>query len=205
MKRILYIVGISCLIVLLFFLCFYYKKNNIGNNIDRKDENKVINHILGDFRTYEAEVEVRVYSNKTENEYKIKQVCNTEKSYQEINEPEELKGIYIELEHEKLTVGNSKQNIKKIYEKYKNILNNSLFLNVFIQEYKSNDTKEKSRYYEENDNYIMEVNLDENFNTYAKTKKLYINKKSKKPEKLEIYDNAKNIKVCIIYNYIEIK
>lgn len=59
MKRILYIVGISCLIVLLFFLCFYYKKNNIGNNIDRKDENKVINHILEDFRTYEAEVGVR--------------------------------------------------------------------------------------------------------------------------------------------------
>ena len=61
---------------------------------------------------------------------------------------------------------------------------------------------ENLRFY---DNYIMEVNLDENFNTYAKTKKLYINKKSKKPEKLEIYDNAKNIKVCIIYNYIEIK
>ena len=76
-----------------------------------------------------------------------------------------------------------------------------MFLNVFIEEYK---TKE-SRVYEENNKYIMEINLETNFNTYAKTKKLYIDKTTSKPEKLEIYDNSQNTRICIIYNYIDIK
>lgn len=201
MKKMLYITSVSCLMILIFFLCFYYKKNNTGNNINRKSENKIVKYILDNLDKYDAEIEVTVYSNKNENKYKINQNCSKVKSYQKILEPLELKDVYISLENDKLIVGNTKLNLEKNFEKYNNILNNSLFLNVFIKEYKSNNSK----YYEENGNVVMEVNLDKNSNTYAKVKKLYINKKTKKPEKLEILDNAKNKKVCIIYNYIDIK
>lgn len=113
MKKILYIVGVSCLIVLLIFLSFYYKKNNIGNNIGIKSENEVINYILDNFKTYEAEIEVTVYGNKTENKYKLKQICDYKKSYQEIEEPSDLKGIYVNLEDNKLTVRKHKIELKK--------------------------------------------------------------------------------------------
>ncbi len=200
MKKILYFTGTFCLIFFIVFLCFYYKKNNIGNNINRKNEDKTVNYILN-LQNYEANIDVTVYSNKNENKYKIKQYCDINKSYQEIEEPEELKKTYMNLENNKLIIGSNKLNLKKIYEKYNNNLNNSLFLNVFIEEYKTNNNK----IYENDNDYIIEVNLETNFNTYAKTKKLYINKETKKPERLEIYDNSQKQKVCIIYNYIDIK
>lgn len=201
MKKILYFVGISCLIVFTIFISFYYKKNNIGNNISRKSEDKIINYILNNMQSYQANVDVIVYSNKTENRYKMNQYFDENKTYQEIEEPEELRETYMNLENNKLIIGSKNLNLSKVYEKYNNTLNNSLFLNVFIEEYKTRN----SRFYEENEKCIMEVNLETNFNTYAKTKRLYIDKKSKKPEKLEVYDDSQNTRICIIYNYIEIK
>lgn len=201
MKKIMYFAGISCLIIFLIFLSFYYKKNNIGNNISRKDEDKIVNYILNNLQNYQANIDVTVYSNKTENKYKMKQYCDENKSYQEIEEPEELKETYMNLENDKLVIGSKSLNLNKVYEKYNNTLNNSLFLNVFIEEYKNKN----SRFYEEENKCIMEISLETNFNTYAKTKRLYIDKESKKPEKLEIYDDSQNKRVCIIYNYIEVK
>ena len=152
-------------------------------------------------KEYKAELEVIVISNKTENVYKIKQEETLEKSMQEVVEPENLKGLKIESEGKKLKILNTNLNLEKVYTDFEPMVNNSLFLSVFIKDYKLNTSKN----YELEDEIILEVTLDNTNNTYAKYKELYINKNTKKIEKLIIKDNTKKVRVCIKYNDIEIK
>lgn len=198
MKKILLFLGILCLIV---FLFFYYKSCKNGNNITSKTQEEFIDYILNNMKEYNAEIEVTVISNKTENLYKIKQEENPEKSVQEIISPENISGMIIQLQGTNLKISNSSLNLEKIYDNYEPIINNSLFLSGFINDYKNN----KSRNYEVEEELILEVELDNTTNTYAKYKELHINKNTKKIEKLIIKDNAKKVRVSIKYNDIEIK
>lgn len=88
-----------------------------------------------------------------------------------------------------------------MYENYQYITSNSLWINTFINDYKD-DANEKS-IYEENDTIILEVKV-KNENIYNTNKRLYIDKKTVKPVKMEVQDVTQNLKVYILYNKVEI-
>lgn len=198
MKKMLLFMGILCFII---FSFFYYKTLKNGNNISNKSQEEVIDYILNDMKEYKANLEVTVISNKTEKIYTMKQEVTQEKSMQEIISPENIKGIKMELSGNSLKILNTELNLEKIYEQYEPIFTNSLFLNVFVKDYKENVSKS----YEIDDEIVLETELQNTNNTYAQYKELHFDKNSKKITKLIIKDNTKKVRVSIKYNDIEIK
>ena len=194
-KKIVFIFAVICMIL---FIIFYYIFYISGNNIIR-NQNEFVEDVFKKLENYEAEIKVNIISNKNENIYDMYQIVKDNYSKLVINYPENIKGLEIEFESDCLKIKNEKTNMEKIYENYKNGINNSLFLNTFIKEYKENvsevlDTEEEI---------IVKVNL--NNNTYIKSKELYLNKNTGLPIKLLIKDNTKKINTSIIYNDIKIK
>lgn len=198
MRKMLLFIGVLCLIV---FCFFYYKTLKFGNNINNKKGEELIDYILNDMEKYESNIEVTVYSNKTENRYVIKQKVEEGKSIQKILEPKNLEGMEIELYENCLKIKNPKLNLEKVYEKYEVIFNNSLFLDVFARDYKENISK----CYELENEIILETEIKNQTNTYAKYKELHISKDSKSVTSMIIKDKNKNVRVNIKYNDIEIK
>ncbi len=182
------------------FCFFYYIFSVSGNNINISQE-QIVEEALKEFNNYEANLEITVKSNKNENKYEVNQIVNNEYSKQEMISPENLKNMIIELEKNKLKILNSNLNMEKIYENYDYVLNNSLFLNTFANDYFNNN----SEIYEKDGKIIVEIKLSNNSNTYIKYKYLYLDAKSYVPEKLEIKDITKNPYISIIYNDIKIK
>ena len=140
------------LAIFVFFILFIFKvKNNkIGNNNINQDSVKDIFNM----QEYEAEIEVTVISNKNENKYKIrKQYTNKEdKSIQEVLEPENLKGVKIIKQGNKITLENTQLNLNKIFEECNNISENDMDLETFIKDFKENPKEGKS---EENSEQII--------------------------------------------------
>jgi len=181
------------------FCIFYYIFFISGNNIIRKQD-EVVEDILESFKNYEANIDVIVKSNKNENRYNMNQIVEGDKSKLVVNSPENVKGLTIELNGRTLTVSNSKTNMKKVYENYNSIMNNSIFLNTFAEDCKNNEFE----IYEEYNEIILKVNTN-NSNTYKQIKELYIDKEKNIPTKLVIKDDTQNINTSIIYNDIKIK
>ena len=192
-------VFIFVLICIMFFCIFYYIFYLSGNNIIR-NQDEVVKDILESFKNYEANIDVIVKSNKNENRYNMSQIVQDDKSKVVVNSPENAKGLIIELNGTTLTVSNSKTNMKKVYENYNSIMDNSLFLNIFTEDCKNNEFKICEEYNE----IIVRVNTN-NQNTYKKIKELYIDKEKNIPIKLVIKDYTQNINTSIIYNDIKIK
>lgn len=71
----------------------------------------------------------------------------------------------------------------------------------FIEEYKK-DTNAKCK--EEQDTIILEARVEDSKNKYNVYKKLYIDKKTIKPIKMEIEEVNKKMLVYILYNEIKI-
>ena len=195
-KKIVFIFAIICIIV---FLIFYYIFYISGNNIIR-NKKELIENVLKTFECYEANIDVKIVSNKNENTYNMHQMVENDESKIIVNSPESVKGLEIKLKDGNLKITNEKTNMQKIYENYKSVINNSLFLNSFIKDYKTNE----SEIIENEQEIIVKINL-KNDNTYIKTKELYINKETKLPTKLLIKDDAQKINTSIIYNDIKIK
>lgn len=191
---------IFVLICITFFFIFYYNFFILGNNINRSQD-EIVDNIINKTNEYEANIDVKVISNKNENYYKMYQIVNDEKSIQIVDGPENIKGLEIENISNKLIIRNTKLNMEKIYDQYEFLLNNSLFLNVFIEDYKKNTSK----IYEENDELIFEVKLDSSKSTYIKYKELHVDKILGVPRQLIIKDNTKKTCISIIYNDIKIK
>ncbi len=196
-KKLLLIFVLICITI---FFIFYYIFFILGNNINRSQD-EIVDNIINKTNEYEANIDVKVISNKNENYYKMYQIVNDEKSIQIVDEPENIKGLEIENISNKLIIRNTKLNMEKIYDQYEFLLNNSLFLNVFIEDYKKNTSK----IYEENDELIFEVKLDSSKSTYIKYKELHVDKISGVPRQLIIKDNTKKTCISIIYNDIKIK
>ena len=196
-KKLLLIFVLICITI---FFIFYYNFFILGNNINRSQD-EIVDNIINKTNEYEANIDVKVISNKNENDYKMYQIVNDEKSIQIVDEPENIKGLEIENISNKLIIRNTKLNMEKIYDQYEFLLNNSLFLNVFIEDYKKNTSK----IYEENDELIFEVKLDSSKSTYIKYKELHVDKISGVPRQLIIKDNTKKTCISIIYNDIKIK
>lgn len=196
-KKIVFIFAIICIMI---FLIFYYIFFISGNNIIR-NQNEFVEDIFEDLEKYEANIDVIVVSNKNENRYNMFQTVDEEDSRLEVNSPENVKGLKIELKNGNLKITNEKTNMEKLYENYKLLINNSLFINSFIEDYKNN----VATITENEEEIIVKIDIDKNNNTYIKSKELYLNKKTGLPTKLLIKDDSQKINTSIIYNDIKIK
>lgn len=167
------------------------KNIKIGNN---KNSQEMVDDILH-MKTYEAIIEVEVNSNKNQNKYVLKQKYNEEESYQEVLEPSNIKGVKITRTEGNLKLENSNLNLTSIFENYSYLSENNLDLSCFINDYKSNNN---SKYREDDNQIVMETNGNNDYKT------LYINKKTGKPEKLEIVDANKKNTVYILYKEVDV-
>ena len=186
-----YIIFFVIILLIIFVIC-YYNTLKFGNNIIVKDENKIVDYVLNRVNEYEAEVEVTIESNKTTNIYKMKQNVSKNYSSLEVISTGKINGLKIEFMEGNLKIQNTELKVDKIYENYNPLMNNTLFLDTFINKFKeSNGTT-----YMKDDEVVFEV---------ASFGKLYVDIKTAKPVRLEIKDNTKKSNICINYISIEIK
>ena len=119
---------------------------------------------------------------------------------QEIIEPNNIKGVRITKENDNLRIENTDLNLNIILEKYAYLSDNILDLDSFIENYKNNN---ESKFSEKNDELILET-VDNSNNKNPKHKKLYIDRKTANPIKMEIKDTNKNSTIYIIYNEVKV-
>ena len=191
-------------IVIIFLLKTNYKNKNFGNNMSNKNLEEIEKYIL-DISSYTAKMDVTVESNKNTNKYVIKQTYEkNKKSKQKILEPSNIEGLEIICEDNKLTINNAKNNLKTMYENYPNLMENCLWINSFIEDYKVEKNEGKASIKEENGKVVMMTKTRNENNRYIYSKELYINKEEGKIEKLIVQDiNKKNL-IYILYNEITV-
>lgn len=200
-KKIIGIAGIILLIGILVFFLFFHSKTaktiKIGNNSSSQE---IVDYILN-ISSYEVTVEIEVKSNKNKNQYKMKQTYSApDTSTQEVIEPSNIAGVKIVKQGNRLTIENTNLNLVSSFEDYPYMTENCLDLNHFIENYK---TDTKAKYKEENDQIIMET-VNARNNKYQKDEKLYVDRKTGNPIKMEIRDNNQNTIVYILYNEVKI-
>lgn len=203
-KKVIILLILIAILVISVILYFFYKNNyktiNLGNNIN-KSEKSIEEYILN-ISSYEANITIEIKSNKNSNQYVAKQQFVQPNIFkQEIIQPDNIQGLTTIYDGNSLKIENTDLNLTKIYEQYQYIAENALCLNDFIEEYKKSDTK---KYEEKENQVIMEVKRQNSKNQYIVTEKLYIDKSTKKPIKMEIQDINQNVLVYILYNEIKI-
>ena len=168
----------------------FNKNFNIGNNITSKSIQEIEQYILN-ISSYEAKAEVMIESNKNINKYVLKQEYNNSgKIEQIVLEPSNIEGLTISYNEGNLTINNTKLNLQTVYNNYKYVVDNNLWLNSFIKDYRESNNKSIS---ENSDYIVMTVDISDS-NNYGKIKILYINKTTGNPEKMLIQDkNQKNM------------
>lgn len=201
MKKIAIIsICIALVIFIIFFTQIAYKKINTGNNIINKSTSQIVDTILN-MKSYSAKVNIKIVSNKNENNYTIIQESIDNKKYkQEVLEPENIKGTTINYDGQKLELKNTRLNLNKVYENYPYLTENELLLSSFVEDY---NTDKNSKYMENNNEIIMKAK-SQGTNKYNTEKTLVVNKNTGKPMQLNIKDVTQNIVVYILYNEIEI-
>lgn len=181
-----------------------YKNKNFGNNMSNKNLEEIEKYIL-DISSYTAKMDVTVESNKNTNKYVMEQRYEKgKKSKQKILEPANIEGLEIIYEENKLTINNAKDNLKTMYENYPNLMENCLWLNAFIEDYKIEKNEGKASIVEKNEKVIMATKTRNENNRYIYSKELHIDKEAGKIEKLVVQDiNKKNL-IYILYNEITV-
>ena len=191
------IILIAILIISKIFIKNSIKNTKIGNNSSSQE---IVEYFLN-ISSYEATIDMTVYSNKNENKYKIKQNYQGENNNcQEILEPSNIAGIKIIREENKLTLQNSKLNLINILENYQYITDNCIDLTTFIKDYKNDQT---SKMKEENETIILET-TSQSQNKYTKYKVLKIDKKTGNPLQMEIKADNQKTTIYILYNEVKI-
>lgn len=187
-----------------FFIKNYYKNQNLGHNMSNKNLEEIEEYIL-DISSYQAKMEITVESNENKNKYLLEQTYQKDKlSKQIILEPSNIEGLEIIYEENKLTINNSKLNLTTVYENYPNLVENCLWLNSFIEDYKQEKSSNNTSIKEENDIVTMETKTRNENNRYIYNKQLLIDKKTGKPTKLLVQDiNKKNL-IYILYNEMKV-
>ena len=199
MKKIYWI--ILLIIVLTVGGVFFYK-NRVKNlkNGNNKNSQEIVDYILN-ISSYEAKIEVEVKSNKNTNKYILKQqYISPDVATQEVLEPSNISGIKIIKKGNDLKLENTSLNLSNIFENYEYLADNALDLSCFIEDYKESQNSN----YEEKDNKIIMNVQTKNENKYRQSKKLYIDKSTGNPLKMEITDINQNITVYILYNEVKI-
>ena len=198
-KKLIVIFSIILIIILVsIFLILYYKNGKVGNTIINKSEEQIVDSILN-IKSYSAKLDVSIETNKNTTKYVVSQKVENEKSTQEVLEPENIAGVITEYDGTNLKIRNNKLNLETTFRNYQYVVENRLWLNSFIEEFKESSNKKVNS--KENE-IILEVSNTENpYNTY---KKLYIDKKTGKPTKLQIEEINKKMLVYILYTEITI-
>lgn len=202
-KKIIIILGILAVLVtsviIYFFIKNNYKNLKSGNNMSNKNLKEIEEYILS-IRSYNAKIEVEIQSNKNKNKYVLEQKYaepNVQK--QIVLEPSNIEGLETIFDGNNLKINNTKLNLSTIYENYSDVTSNFLWLNTFTEEYKKMIETGKQNIIEQNGIIIMEIKDADELN-----KKLYIDRKTGKPIKMQIKNVSKNTTVYILYNEIEI-
>lgn len=178
----------------------FNKNFNIGNNITSKSIQEIEQYILN-ISSYEAKAEVMIESNKNINKYVLQQEYNNSgKIEQIVLEPSNIEGLTISYNEGNLTINNTKLNLQTVYNNYKYVVDNNLWLNSFIKDYRESNNKSIS---ENSDYIVMTVDISDS-NNYGKIKILYINKTTGNPEKMLIQDKNQKNMVYILYSEIRI-
>ena len=191
-KKIIFItlVVILILAILIIFLLNKTNVKKIGNNSTSQE---IVDYILN-ISSYEAKIEVEVKSNKNTNKYILKQqYISPDVATQEVLEPSNISGIKIIKKGNDLKLENTSLNLSNIFENYEYLADNALDLSCFIEDYKESQNSN----YEEKDNKIIMNVQTKNENKYRQSKKLYIDKSTGNPLKMEITDTNQNITVYI--------
>ena len=105
-------------------------------------------------------------------------------------------------ENNTLTLNYSKLNLTSVYKNYHDLVDNFLWIDAFIEDYKNSKNNNESKIVDENGMIIMEAKTRNNNNRYVYNKELTIDKKTGKPTKLLIKDINKRSLVYILYNEI---
>ena len=186
---IIVIIGIVCF---LFFSKKTAKNLKIGNNTSSQE---IVDFILN-ISSYETEIEVEVQSNKNQNRYRLKQQYKSPDTIeQEVIEPSNIAGFKMSKNGNQLKIENTNLKLSSIFENYEYVADNVLDLNCFIQNYQSD---EKASWREENNQIIMTTKQE-----HAE-KKLWIDRSTGKPKKMEIKWTNKNTTVYILYKEVNI-
>ena len=191
-KKIFFLITIIIFFIIL-ILVFYKNASKISKIGHTNTSQEIVENLLN-ISSYKATINVKVISNKNENQYIIKQEYQSQDlNSQEVIEPSNIAGTKIIKEGNKLTLENTTLNLSSIIENYQYISSNDLDLSSFIEDYK-NDSKSK---FEEDSNQIKMYTTNSNCR-----KTLYIDKNTELPTQLEIENTNKKNKVYILYNEV---
>lgn len=195
-KNLFILIAITLIIGIIIFFIFFQTKTaknlKIGNNSSSQE---IVDFILN-ISSYETKIEVEVNSNKNKNYYILKQqYISPDESIQEVLEPSNIAGVKMIRNGNQLKIENTNLNLNSIFENYEYMSENILDLSCFIKDYKED---EKASWKEKNNQIIMSSNQDQ------KEKKLFIDRNTANPTKLEIKWTNKNISVYILYNEVNI-
>lgn len=199
-KKIIIIVIIAVILIGVLSYVLFFKNNTaknlkIGNNTTSQE---IVDFILN-MTSYEAKIEVDVQSNKNESKYIIKQNYNGEEdNCQEVLEPSNIAGVKMIRSGNLLKLENTDLNLTSIFENYQYVADSCLDLSSFIKDYKQD---QKASWEEKNEKIIMQA---ESQGAIKRQKKLYIDKKTGKPEKMELQDTNKKTVIYILYNEITV-
>ena len=201
-KRIAVFAVILLIILLIIFFIILSKKDykniNIGNNISNKILDEVEDYILN-ISSYKAKLEVTINSNKNTNKYVLTQIHNKDEEVQEVISPANIQGLKLIYKDKTLTIKNTILDLQKVYNNYPYMESNNLWLNSFIDEYK---TEKNKKIFNKDENIVMSI--ETSADSKIKYKELYIDTKTGKPTKLLIQDNNKKSIIYILYNEIEL-
>lgn len=186
------------IILLTIFFIFYYKNGKNGNTIINQSEEKILDTILT-MTSYQAKLDITIETNKNKTKYVVSQSMKNGISTQEIIEPENIAGVVTEYDGKNLKIRNNKLELETTFENYQYMVENRLWLDSFVQEYK---TKENTKVTRNENEIILEVSSQDNL--YNVHKKLYIDKKTGKPTKMEVSDINQKTLVYILYTEITI-
>lgn len=192
-KKVLFSLVIFFSLIILFF---YYKNLKIVNNISKS--NFDFKDYILNISSYEATISVEITSNKNNNKYILKQWFVSPNFFkQEVQAPENIKGLTSIYDGKSLKIENSKLKLSKIYDNYNCVTNNVLNLSNFIEDIKNSEVIE----IDEQEKTTIKI---ESNNRYSKYRELTIDKKTKLPCEVKIMDENKKTLVYILYNEITI-
>ena len=164
-----------------------------------QSEEEILDTILN-MTSYQAKLDITIETNKNKTKYVVKQSMQNGISKQEVLEPENIAGVTTEYDGKNLKMKNSKLNLETIFEDYQYMVENKLWLDSFIQEYKTSQNAKMSSKEKE---ILLEIESKEE-GPYNRHKKLYVDKKTGKPTKMEIADINQKTLVYILYTEITI-